>query len=205
MGQSAILRVFEEFWHDRCLVKSYRCRHGNKEAAGIGGGRVNIGAVTSSPYQTQMATARAQRQAEFQQLGQDLQSGNVAAAQQDFTNLTKSISPSTSSTTAGASSTQSSMAQEFQKLGQDLESGNVSAAQTDYTQIQQSMQQAHTAHGHHHHHGSGGTSESSDTQTSSASNILNLLTNTATAAASAYGNAGLTGLTAGASLLSALA
>ena len=162
--------------------------------------RVNVGAILSSPYQTQMANARVQRQTEFQQLGQDLQSGNIAAAQQDFVNLTKSFS--TSAQTPTTSSTPTSMAQEFQKLDQDLQSGNLSAAQTDYTQIQRDMQQTHAAHGHHH---GAKTSDASEANNSGASNLLNLLTNTATAAASAYGSAGLTSLSAGTSLLSALA
>jgi|SRR5208337_3249760 len=98
-----------------------------------------------------------QFQQEFQQLGQDLQSGNVSAAQQDFATL-QQLSPQGSST----SSTQSNspIAQEFNQLSEDLQSGNLSAAQQDYTKIQQDFQnQAAEGHHGHHHHGGGASSQ----------------------------------------------
>jgi len=97
-----------------------------------------------------------QFQQEFQQLGQDLQSGNLSAAQQDFATL-QQLNPQSSST----SSTQSNnpIAQEFNQLSQDLQSGNLSAAQQDYTKIQQDFQnEAAEGHHGHHHHGGGGES-----------------------------------------------
>ncbi|SPF49967.1 conserved hypothetical protein [Candidatus Sulfotelmatobacter kueseliae] len=104
-----------------------------------------------------------QFQQEFQQLGQDLQSGNLSAAQQDFAAL-QQLNPQSSST----SSTQSNspIAQEFNQLSEDLQSGNLSAAQQDYTKIQQDFrnqtswqdQTSEVHHGHHHHHGGGGES-----------------------------------------------
>ena len=93
-------------------------------------------------------------QSEFQQLGQDLQSGNLSAAQADFATLQK-LGPQTSST----SSLQigNPIAQEFNQLAQDLQSGNLTAAQKDYTTIQQDFQnQGAQTHRHHHHHGGGG-------------------------------------------------
>jgi outer membrane protein assembly factor BamD (BamD/ComL family) len=98
-----------------------------------------------------------QVQQEFQQLGQDLQSGNLSAAQADFATL-QTLGPQT---TAG-SSTQSTnpISQMFNQLSQDLQSGNISAAQQDYTKIQQDFQSA-SAHKHHHHH-SGSGSQSSE-------------------------------------------
>lgn len=95
-----------------------------------------------------------QFQQEFQQLGEDLQSGNLSAAQQDFVTL-QQLAPQSSST----SSTQSSnpLEQAFNQLSQDLQSGNLSAAQQDYANIQQVFQsQAQSTQGHHHHHHSGG-------------------------------------------------
>jgi outer membrane protein assembly factor BamD (BamD/ComL family) len=92
---------------------------------------------------------------EFQQLGQDLQSGNLSAAQQDFVTL-QQLGPQGSS---AASSAQSSnpIAQEFNQLAQDLQSGNLSAAQQDYSNIQQDFQnRAEQVQGHHHHHHAGG-------------------------------------------------
>lgn len=159
---------------------------------------MNIGGLLSSPYQTQIAGNRVQRQAQFQQLGEDLQSGNLSAARQDFASLTSLLSGATPSSTT--TSPQSTVNQDFQKLGQDLQSGDLSAAQTDYTQIQQNAAKAHTAHGHHHH----ANTDATNSSTSTAGGLLSLLTNTATAAVSAYGSGGLTGLSAAGSLVSAL-
>lgn len=110
-----------------------------------------------------------QIQKEFQQLGQDLQSGNLSAAQSDFVTLTKLVpklaSAVASSSSASASSTSSSsqsanpLLQNFSQLAQDLQSGNLSAAQSDYTNIQQDFQhfspQSGGPQGHHHHSGNG--------------------------------------------------
>lgn len=99
-----------------------------------------------------------QFQEEFQQLGQDLQSGNLSAAQQDFVTL-QQLSPQSNSTSGSQSN--NPIAQEFNQLAQDLQSGNLSAAQQDYSQIQQDFQsQAAQGHHHHHHHdGGSGLSE----------------------------------------------
>jgi outer membrane protein assembly factor BamD (BamD/ComL family) len=105
---------------------------------------------------------------EFQQLGEDLQSGNLSAAQSDFTTL-QQLMPQ-SSTTSATSSTESSnpLAQAFSQLGQDLQAGNLSAAQQDYANIQQDIQnQAGQVQGHghhHHHHGGGGDEQNSISQ-----------------------------------------
>ncbi len=99
-----------------------------------------------------------QVQQEFQQLGEDLQSGNLSAAQSDYATLEQLVPQSSTSTT---SSTQSSnpLAQAFNQLGQDLQSGNLTAAQQDFANIQQDFQNQAgqmQGHGHHHHHGGGG-------------------------------------------------
>jgi len=88
-----------------------------------------------------------QFQQEFQQLGQDLQNGNVSAAQQDFATL-QQLGPQASST---SSTTSNPMAQALNQLGQDLQSGNVSAAQKDYTNLKQDFQHAAHTRAHHHH------------------------------------------------------
>lgn len=72
-------------------------------------------------------------QKEFQQLGQDLQSGNLSAAQSDFATLQKD-EPQSSISEASQSSP---IAQAFSQLAKDLQSGNLSAAQQDYSSIQQ--------------------------------------------------------------------
>jgi len=112
-------------------------------------------------YENQSVQNKAQQfQQEFQQLGQDLESVNLSAAQTDFTTLQQigSNSSSTSSTTSS-----NPLAQAFNQLGQDLQSGNVSAAQKDFTTIQQDIQsQASQAQGHHHHHHGGGGDDQSN-------------------------------------------
>ena len=97
-------------------------------------------AGTSSKFQ--------QIKTEFQQLGQDLQSGNLTQAQQDYATITQNV--------PGLSNSQNSsnpVVQAFNQLGQDLQSGSLQAAQGDYATVQQDAQQGSTqARGHHHHH-----------------------------------------------------
>jgi hypothetical protein len=103
---------------------------------------------------------------EFQQLGQDLQSGNLTQAQSDFTALSQ-IFPGASQSGAVTtnSSTSSTVAQAFTQLGHDLQSGNLPAAQQDYTTLQHDLQQSSSqqvgGHHHHHHHAEGSQSSSS--------------------------------------------
>ena len=94
---------------------------------------------------------------EFAQLGQDLQSGNLSAAQSDFATLTQLGPQSTSSSSSASAASNSPMAQAFAQLSKDLQSGNLSAAQQDFATIQQDMQaNAVQAGGHRHHHRGGG-------------------------------------------------
>ncbi len=100
---------------------------------------------------------------EFQQLAQDLQSGNLAKAQQDFTTLSKNLpgvsqaSGSTATATSASGNAQTGtnpLIQAFNKLGQDLQAGNLQGAQQDLTTIEQTAQQnVQQAPSHHHHHG----------------------------------------------------
>jgi outer membrane protein assembly factor BamD (BamD/ComL family) len=97
-----------------------------------------------------------QFQQDFRQLGQDLQSGNLSAAQSDFVTLQKDL-PQTNSTTS-TSQNNSPIAQAFSQLSQDLQAGNLSAAQQDYSTIQQDFQsQASSMHRHHHSGGGEGS------------------------------------------------
>src|SRR5579862_7563078 len=84
-------------------------------------------------------TQRAQFAQQFQQLGQDLQSGNLSQAQTDFATLTANspfaqqavqaaASPTTSNNAAAATTTSpnaSPIAQAFTQLSQDLQAGNL--------------------------------------------------------------------------------
>ena len=126
------------------------------------------GIMSTSFFQpSQVQNSFQQRRAEFQQLGQALQSGNLSAAQQDFAELTSSgssasTSGATTATTttaatgtgsAASTSPVSSIGQEFTALGQALQAGNLSAAQQAYSAMQQIGQtQGHHHHHHHHHH-----------------------------------------------------
>lgn len=96
---------------------------------------------------------------EFQQLGQDLQSGNLSAAQNDFATLQQLQGQSGSS-----SSTQStgSITQDFNQLAADLKAGNLTAAQQDFTAVQKDLQTQPPTVQHHHHHHHGGDSDGSN-------------------------------------------
>ena len=96
---------------------------------------------------------------DFQQLGQDLQSGNLSQAQADFAAMESPTQPVSSS----SQSSSTSLSSAFQHLATDLQSGNLTAAQSDYSTIQQDLQQQSSSvqHHHHHHHA---PSQSSDSQ-----------------------------------------
>jgi hypothetical protein len=129
---------------------------------------MSVSGISSSSwfnYENQNVQNRFQQfQQEFQQLGQDLQSGNLSAAQQDFATL-QQLGPQNNSSVSAQSN--NPIAQAFNQLSQDLQSGNLSAAQQDYAQIQQDFQNqtsgqnqtAEVHHGHHHHVGGGESSE----------------------------------------------
>jgi hypothetical protein len=106
-----------------------------------------------------------QIKAEFQQLGQDLQTGNLTQAQQDYTTLSQNLPGATQAST-------NPLLQAFAQLGQDLQSGNLQAAQQDYTTVQQDAQQSASQvaghHGRHHHH-----AESPESSSSSSSQQTN--------------------------------
>jgi hypothetical protein len=124
---------------------------------------MSVSGISSSnlfDYVTQSVQTRKQQfQQEVQQLGQDLQSGNLSAAQADFATL-QQLGPKTSSTSSTSSAQSSNpIAQAFNQLAQDLKSGNVAAAQQDFSTIQKDVQnQAGQMHNHHHHHLSGSAS-----------------------------------------------
>src|SRR5579859_5456973 len=73
-------------------------------------------------------------QKEFQQLGQDIQSGDLNAAQADYVSLQQlvpKLNPNSHSQSSASSFTQNSdpRVQAFDQLEKDIQSGNVSAAQ----------------------------------------------------------------------------
>ncbi len=95
-----------------------------------------------------------QARQEFQQLGQDLQSGNLSVAQSDFAAPQK-LGPQ--SKTRPSTQNSASLSQDLQQLSQDLQSGNTAAAQQDYSRLQQDFQ-SQALHTHRHQHHGGGSS-----------------------------------------------
>ena len=137
---------------------------------GILGSNLFSGVVNSFQGTQGAAPKFEQIKEQFQQLGQDLQSGNLTQAQTDYATLSKEFpGANQSGTTTGAAPTSTtgatsigttSATQQFAQLGQDLQSGNLQAAQQDYTNLQQAGQQnsaqqvaGHHRHGHHHNGG----------------------------------------------------
>ena len=104
-----------------------------------------------SGYQHRGQSKVQQLAGEFKQLAQDVQSGNLTQAQQDFTTLAQNIPGVTLANTSGVSaasaasggatpatgtpSSTNPLIQAFNQLGQDLQSGNVQGAQQDITKI----------------------------------------------------------------------
>ncbi len=82
-----------------------------------------------------------QVRSEFNQLGQDLQSGNLTQAQTDFVTLSQSVG-----TELGSNSP---IAKTLETIGQALQSGNLSAAQQAFS----AMSTGRNAVSHHHHQG----------------------------------------------------
>ena len=102
---------------------------------------------------------------EFQQLGQDLQAGNLKAAQDDYAQLEK-IQEQTNSSSSQSNPT-SSVSQLFDQLGKDLASNSVSSAQNDFNEIMRAIQSrgGSQVHHHHHHHGGASSSQTAGVQT----------------------------------------
>jgi outer membrane protein assembly factor BamD (BamD/ComL family) len=132
------------------------------------------GLFSSSLFQSLQGTQNnvQTRRSEFQQLGQDLQAGNLTQAQQDFAALTQNASTSTQ----GTSNSANTISQALSALGQALQSGSLTAAQQDYATVQQDVQQAAgQTQGHHHHHHHGGAQQASAQQSNPISQAFNSL------------------------------
>lgn len=132
-----------------------------------------VGAAQNTQSAQSTPSKFQQIKTEFQQLGQDLQSGNLTQAQSDFATLSQNFpgAGQSSAATANAPNGNGSVAQAFTQLGQDLQSGNLKAAQQDYANLQQDVQQndgqqVGRHHGHHHHHTESAQSSSPSSQQS---------------------------------------
>jgi len=98
------------------------------------------------------------QKSQFQQLGQDLSSGNLSAAQSDFATFQQAFGQIP---TAPSTSSSNPVARAFQQLSSDLKSGNLSAANQDYSTIQQKVNSSGSSSHAHHHHGTGGAAQNS--------------------------------------------
>ena len=110
---------------------------------------------TASPL-TPNAPSRAQARKDFQSLSDDLQAGNLPAAQTDFASLLRDapqLQAKLSATTAASGTTPLSA------LSSSLQAGDLSGAQSAMTSLRQSLH----AHRHHHHHGAQSAPEDTDT------------------------------------------
>ncbi|MGA7290760.1 MAG: hypothetical protein WBX02_21825 [Terriglobales bacterium] len=95
---------------------------------------INLGGTTgtSSIYQ-QLQAYRQQRAADLTQLGQDLQAGNLTAAQTDFNTLTALGQSGPNKN--GQTFQRTDRAQDFQAIGQALQSGNLAGAQSAFASL----------------------------------------------------------------------
>lgn len=152
------------------------------------------GILSSSFLQNQIGAASSPNHKNLQQLGQDLQSGNLSAAQSDFASLQAAFSQGANSTAAASTASASNpLAQAFNQLATDLQSGNIAAAQKDLSTAQQDIQSqgGPTAnHFHHPHHLGGGDGSSSNSLNSLLQDLSqvsqNLTSSSLTSAQTAY-------------------
>ncbi len=94
-----------------------------------------VSASSAVSQSMQAWQAKAQKiQSEFQQLGQDLQTGNLSQAKTDYSTLSRNLPT--------AAQTSGPISQAFGALGTALQSGNLTAAQSAYSTVQQDVQQA---------------------------------------------------------------
>ena len=93
-------------------------------------------------------SVQSQMRQEFAQLGQDLQSGNLSAAQQDFAAIQQVQANAVQSGghhhhhRGGGEGGQNGISSLFSQLGQALQSGDLSTAQQVFSTLQQDFQQA---------------------------------------------------------------
>jgi hypothetical protein len=98
----------------------------------------SISAISNSFTNNPVSNLTSQFQnSPLRQLGKDLTSGNLSAAQSDFATLQQAF---TQAPTGSPTSTSSNpVSQAFQQLSSDLSSGNLSAAKQDYSTIQNEL------------------------------------------------------------------
>jgi len=99
---------------------------------------MSTAAITASLFSQASSGYFQQRRADLQQLSQDLQSGNLSAAQQDFANIQ---SLAQSGPFGGDAFKVSGREQDFAAIGQALQAGDLAGAQQAFAQLQSTFPQ----------------------------------------------------------------
>ena len=133
---------------------------------------------------SQLTGQRSEFRQQFKQLTQDIQSGNLQAAQNYYAALSK-LQPNLTSSSQGSSGTSNPYSQLMSQIGSTLQSGDISGAQQALAQFEQQKQtsQPSTANdgaagGHHHHHAQPQDTDG-DSPASSSSNPIGSVSTTA--------------------------
>jgi hypothetical protein len=109
---------------------------------------MSVSAISNSFTNNPVSNLTSQFQnSPLQQLGKDLTSGNLSAAQSDFATLQQAFTQVPTGSTTSTSS--NPVSQAFQQLSSDLSSGNLSAAKQDYSTIQNDLS-SQPGLGHNH-------------------------------------------------------
>jgi len=157
---------------------------------------MSVSSISSNNDQTyqlnQTSSRRQQRRQDFQELSDDLKSGDLNGAQQAFSALQQLFSDSSAN---GQTQTDqkvtgtNSVATDISALGQALQSGDLKTSQTDFAQLQNDIQSIGQGH-HHHHHKVSSTSQDASTAGSSSSQdeLSQLLANLTSQSSSTAGS-----------------
>jgi hypothetical protein len=100
-------------------------------------------ADSQSSIYLQLQSYRQERTADVAQLGQDLQAGNLSAAQSDFAALTALGQSGPNKN--GQTFARADRNQDFQAIGQALQSGDLAGAQSAFATLETSLTQKHQA------------------------------------------------------------
>ena len=116
---------------------------------------MSITAIPSSTFSQPISATNKTYQQDFAQLGQDLKSGNLSAAQQDYTTLQRDLQNRADPAPrlhrhlhvggGPVPAPDENTSQLLAQLGQDLSSGSISAAQRAYSQLLAQLPQSAVA------------------------------------------------------------
>ena len=110
---------------------------------------MSISGLTNSALDSLLAAAQStqngqgglqQIEAEFQQLGQDLQTGNLTEAQEDYTTAGNWPGPPASPSRPGGGQQDNQVSQALDALSTALQSGNLAGAQSAFATLTQTLQ-----------------------------------------------------------------